>query len=511
MTKIAGALHYKDSIAVVRDLDVYSTAAEAGSKYLAIKRGDGSMAYAPLVLPSDARASGIRVQHSSGTMAVGGKIVNSMSAWKYATSGTGTGWSKGYAIIQAPNGSCYVTGCFSGTITFGSTTLTCAAGENGYIAKVNPNTGAFEGAWQTSGSPTTCPGYSIAVDAANNCYVTGYVIGTAFFGSFTVTGDNYGRAFIAKLSAAGTWEWVKLISSTGNFSYGYGVTLAPNGLLYVTGYFGVGNITFEGAAIPGRGMNDGYVACIDTSGVWQWGKVLGGGTNDACYKSEVDTNSNVYVTGSFSGSSVFGSTTLVSAAGVDNIFICKLDAAGNWQWAKQATGSYSGGAGRSIRILAPDKAYVSGIFNGSAVFGSKTLTSVKQSYFVARFDMATGNWLHAFGGNVTGDGTSASYGVATAPESVLLTGVHSGNMTIPGLGTVPRIGAAGIFIMGVAHDSGVAKWIATGEGLLAFDMVPLTGGGGMVTGHFAPTGTFGSTVLTTTASSRMFVARADEP
>lgn len=68
-----------------------------------------------------------------------------------------------------------------------------------------------------------------------------------------------------------------------------------------------------------------------------WAKSFGGSGNDWGLAITTDPTGNMYTTGSFSGTVDFdpgpGSFTLTSSGG--DIFISKLDAAGNFVWAKK--------------------------------------------------------------------------------------------------------------------------------------------------------------------------------
>lgn len=62
---------------------------------------------------------------------------------------------------------------------------------------------------------------------------------------------------------------------------------------------------------------------------WHWASAAGGAESDLGHAITTDGMGNQFVTGQFRGTAVFGSTTLTSA-GNTNIFVAKLDPAGNW-------------------------------------------------------------------------------------------------------------------------------------------------------------------------------------
>src|SRR6185437_11247759 len=79
------------------------------------------------------------------------------------------------------------------------------------------------------------------------------------------------------------------------------------------------------------------------SPTFQWAKQIGGPLNDYSQSIIVDALGNVYTTGYFSNTVDFDPSTatytLSSSAGSTDIFISKLDNAGNFVWAKKIGGS----------------------------------------------------------------------------------------------------------------------------------------------------------------------------
>jgi len=250
-------------------------------------------------------------------------------------------------------------------------------------------------------------GLSIAIDANENSYVTGYFSGSATFGTTTLTSSSeyYSDIFVAKLDNNSNWLWVKQAGGT-NWDYGYGIAVDANGNSYVTGYF-YNSATFGTTTLTSSGYADIFVAKLDSSGNWLWAKQAGGASFDYGYGIAVDDNGNSYITGVFEEIATFGTTTLTSS-GYEDIFVAKLDSNGNWLWVKQAGGTGWDDYGRGIAVDANGNSYVTGYFWDSATFGTTTLTSSGNSdIYVAKLD-CNGNWLWAkqAGGTGWDDGYS---------------------------------------------------------------------------------------------------------
>ena len=81
-----------------------------------------------------------------------------------------------------------------------------------------------------------------------------------------------------------------------------------------------------------------YTILIAQAPDWQWATQAGGISSDSGYGIAIDNSGNSYVTGMFHETASFGSTTLTSSGGGD-IYVARLDADGNWEWATRAGGS----------------------------------------------------------------------------------------------------------------------------------------------------------------------------
>jgi hypothetical protein len=292
------------------------------------------------------------------------------------------------SIAVDGSGNSYISGYFSDTIDFDPGTgvhkLSSAYFGNSdiFILKLNA-TGNF--VWAESialnGSELSC----LAADSVGNIYLTGSFTGTKDFDpgpgihNLTAAAES---AYILKLDAAGNFVWVKkpdAKTAAYGTSKGLAITVDAAGNIYTTGAF-FDTVDFD----PGAGTsylygNDNvFVLKLDASGNFAWAKQMGGLLQDYGFAISADVSGNVYTTGIFQGSAAFGTDNFTSA-GDDDIFVCKMDASGNFVWTKQLGGSVADAA-YGISTDASGNVYTTGYFNGTADFdpgsGTANLTSL---------------------------------------------------------------------------------------------------------------------------------------
>jgi len=254
--------------------------------------------------------------------------------------------------------------------SFGPYTITSSGSYDVFVAKLDSN-GNWQWAKQAGGSSVDY-GRGISVDSSGNSYVTGYFQGTASFGPYTITSSGRWDVFVAKLDSNGNWQWAK--QAGGSMSeIGFGISVDSSGNSYITGWF-QGTASFGPYTITrSGGPVDVFVAKLDSNGNWQWAKQAGGSSADVGRGISVDSNGNSYVTGYFRETASFGPYTITSS-GLYDVFVAKLDSNGNWQWAKQAGGSFDD-YGVGVGVDSNGNSYITGYFKGMASFGITILTS----------------------------------------------------------------------------------------------------------------------------------------
>ena len=249
-------------------------------------------------------------------------------------------------VATDATGNTYVTGIFRDTLTLGSTHLISTGNYDVYVAKLNA-AGQYQWAAQAGGFGWDISN-GVALDASGNVHITGYTESSApNFGSFSLTNPSYGAAiFVAKLSPAGAWLRVSSASAPGDtYSVSTALAVDASGNIYITGGLR-GAVQFGSTTLPLYGGYAVFVAKLSAAGTWQWATASWGGYNFG-NAIALDSAGNPYITGSFAAVNVkFGSFTLAgTGVGINQTFVAKLDAAGRWLWATQGRSRW-GDAGR---------------------------------------------------------------------------------------------------------------------------------------------------------------------
>lgn len=367
----------------------------------------------------------------------------------------------------------------------------------------------------------------VVTDASGNVYTTGYFYGTLDFdpgpGTTTLTAVGQSDIFLQKLDAAGNLLWVKSMGGA-DYDFGNAITIDATGNLYVTGAFQT-TADFDPGAVTtnlvSAGDYDVFVAKLDANGTLLWARGMGGANYSTASAITVDASGNVYTTGSFWSSGDFdpgaGTVTLTSA-GITDVFLSKLDASGNYVWAK-AMGGTGQDESYSLALDASGNVYTTGYFNGTVDFdpgaGTATRTAAGSAdIFVSKLNTSgTYVWAKSFGGASDDMGQSIT---VDGSGNVYTVGKFQGTVDFdPGAGTVNRTSAGNTDLFTLKLDaSGNYLW-AHGMGDTGYDqgkVVTVDGSGNVyTTGIFSGTVDFdpgaGTFNLSSSGGTDMYIAK----
>jgi len=278
--------------------------------------------------------------------------------WVKSMGGAGNSQNSGNAITLDNLGNIYTTGSFSSTVDFnlgaGIYNLTAAGGSDIYIQKLDV-TGNFIWAKSFGGYWSDIVN-GITVDNWGNVYTTGQFRDVVDFdptiGVFNITSQGYHDIFISKFDSTGSFIWAKSMGSIYDDS-GNGITVDDWGNIYTTGYYSglnSGLIDFDPNAgiynLNGSGI---FIQKLSSAGNFIWVKSMIEGVSFGAYSHSsgnsiaLDSSNNIYTTGHFANTVDFdpnlGNFHLSSASEwISDIFIQKLDSAGNFIWARSMGG-----------------------------------------------------------------------------------------------------------------------------------------------------------------------------
>jgi hypothetical protein len=165
-----------------------------------------------------------------------------------------------------------------------------------------------------------------------------YLGGSTFSNNGDVT-DNHGNQdfWIAKLDEGGQIIWQRAMGGAG-LEIARSIFATQDGGCVVAGTTGSLN---SGQVFGHHGMFDVWVVKLDSNGVFEWQKTLGGSSNDIGVAVHQTTDGNYVV----SGSTISIDGDVQGNDGGEDIWVVYLDSSGELMWQKTFGGTQSEVAG----------------------------------------------------------------------------------------------------------------------------------------------------------------------
>jgi len=325
------------------------------------------------------------------------------------------GYDYATSMTVDPAGNVYTTGYFNGTVDFdpgiGVYNLSKPGNYSCFLSKTDASGNFVWAKEMANKSATSTP--SLTIDKAGNIYVTGGFVGKSDFDpgpdSTILTTNGMADIFVAKYTTDGELIWARNMGGTAE-DYATSIAVDDSGNVALTGKFW-GTADFD----PGLGVYnlntqyfDMFIAKLDSSGTFVWAKqllVYQTGSDDEPNGIAVDAAGNVYSTGTFTVSADFdpGPGVHTEKANTNDIYISKLDADGNFRWARKIGGPIQD-VGNSIKVDNAGNVFTVGSFNLSADFDPDSTeqllySSGNEDIFVLKLDSnGKYQWAKKMGG-----------------------------------------------------------------------------------------------------------------
>jgi hypothetical protein len=197
--------------------------------------------------------------------------------------------------------------------------------------------------------------------------------------------------FIAKYDGSGNLIWVKSPGSDYD-DVAWSMVLDNSGTIYITGEYNAYAV-FDSYALTTSGNADVFVAAYDASGTTLWVKSAGGPLIDRARGIGTD-GINLYITGQFGSTAMFGTNSVVAADSSD-VFISSISSSGNFLWATSVTGvpdsveTLGYESGNAITAESTGSVYATGALLDGGVFGTTSYTKYgRTDVFVAKLTAA---------------------------------------------------------------------------------------------------------------------------
>lgn len=295
-----------------------------------------------------------------------------------------------HSISVDTMGNSFVTGDFlSATMAFGSTII---PGPGMFIAKYDPMGNILWAKSVLSTNGLRNIGLSVSADKTGNAFVTGeFKSSTIIFDNDTLSNaSNNGNRdiFLVKYDGVGNVLWAKNAIGGLLDESSFSVSTDPAGNAFITGYFASDTLFFDAIMLTNNnGLNQqAFIAKYEPNGNAIWAR--SGHSNNAAtgYSISADVNGNIYVTGTFNDTIVFGSTILILPwTPPGPMFLLKCDPNGDilCAWDNES-GGYAQNAVSADRFGNAD--CVGNFSNNPFVVGSDTFALTGQvNVFVGKY------------------------------------------------------------------------------------------------------------------------------
>lgn len=219
----------------------------------------------------------------------------------------------------------------------------------------------------------------LVIDDSGYVYVTGTFENVVDFdpgpgvANFTAQGSNE-NPFILKLDTAGNYVWNKTLEGpwSGN---NHRITVDQDHQVLITGHFSAASVDFDPGApvfnLPFTSGVDLFVLKLDDNGDFVWAKSVGGNLHQIPRDIATDALDAVFISGDYMEIVDFdpgAGTAMETSVGGRDLFLLKLNAAGDFQWV-HAMGGPDDDYGAAVQTDPVGNIYFTGDFKGTVDFG----------------------------------------------------------------------------------------------------------------------------------------------
>jgi outer membrane protein assembly factor BamB len=269
-----------------------------------------------------------------------------------------------------------VGGRFGGILDFGQGAFDAIDAFDGFVVKLDAATGdtLWSATLDSSGNDEV---YAVAVDSAGDVVVGGSVFGEVSFNGMPVMGNMGGGAFVGRLGgSAGNFiggDVVGEMGAPGAYVVTDAARAGAEGEVVIIGLFN-GSIQFPPQNLLTSDGIDLFIAKLDAAGNALWSIALGGDLDDGAQEVAVDPFGNITVVGGFEGPLQLNAIgSVIASAGMRDGYILKLTPNGDILWG-QSVASSKIDVVYGVAVDATGASFITGIAGPDAKLAGVPLT-----------------------------------------------------------------------------------------------------------------------------------------
>jgi hypothetical protein len=360
-----------------------------------------------------------------------------------------------------------------------------------------------------AGGPGIDMAYYIHCDLSGSIYLTGSYEGDAEFDSDTLSSYGGRDCCLAKYGEDGTLLWVKHAGSMDD-DFGGALFIDKNGDIILIGTC-YGPAMFDFNSITTFGGSDIFIAKYDSDGNCLWVTHAGSYYDDVNGFVSYDGNEHFYFSAVIGSTATFDTITVPNPGGQLIHVVAKYTLDGHCESVYKIAGNNENVhiAGLSYN---DSSLFITGQYNGSANFGSCTLSTSSPMPYITKFDIEFNCiWAKEIGGTnnsqasslaIIADDNGNCYITGTFVDTVLFDTISISNGSHQDVFIAKYDGSGNIQWVNQLHAStGSYPYSSSGT-----DIDLDNSGQVIVTGNFCGTSSFGNYILTS-QSKDLFVAR----
>lgn len=414
---------------------------------------------------------------------------------RWAKALTSPGYSGVRAVaVDGSTGDIWVAGAFTHRISMGG--LRSQGGDDGFLARLSAS-GSVRWATRVGGRGAD------ALTAAEptgfgGVVVAGSFVGRAEVGEHALTGRGNPAAFVAQYDANGKPQWVRVLDAS-DFVTVLDIAVDPSdGGIAISGTF-AGELAAGGQRMSSAGVQDAFVARLDSRGTVEWSR-RGGGVYPDYAHGVAARDGKVVAVGSFGVEADFGDDTPTQKGTKRSLdaFVALYQRGGKLAWVRSGGGP---GTDRAMEVDLDARGGIchAGTFMGEARFGGPALRADRIDAYVACLD---GRGQHRWSTRLAGTGDETVRQMVRSGDTLAVLGDYNGALVTGGT----RLDSAGkhdVFLAVIAEGGQriAARSIGGGKAESAGGVAAHPNGTWIVGGSFS--GTPGLAGVPLTAEGRI--------